>query len=73
MDNKDYPKVRKAARKQGWRVEPTEHGEMFYSPDGSTKVAWHQSHSSSDPHALDALVRRLRATGVFVYPPRKGR
>lgn len=73
MDNKDFPKVRKAASRQGWVPEPTADGEMFYAPDGSTKVAWHHAHASSDPHALDAFVRRLRATGLFVYPPRKGR
>ncbi len=63
MDNKEYPKVRKAARKQGWKIEPIKSGEMFYSPDLQTKVPWHFAHSSSDPHALDGFVRELRKAG----------
>jgi hypothetical protein len=73
LDNKDFPKVRKAAMKQGWISERTAAGEVFYAPDGSTKVAWHSAHASSDPHALDAFVRRLRATGSFVYPSQRRR
>ena len=63
MDNKDYRKVRKSARKQGWIVEPTSSGEMFFSPDGQKQVVWHTAHASSDPHALDAFVRELRKGG----------
>jgi hypothetical protein len=36
---------------------------MFLSPDGSSKVAWHRAHASSDPHALDGFVRQLRRAG----------
>ena len=68
MDNKDYAKVRKSARKQGWRVKPTEEGEMLYAPDGLSKVAWHTAHASSDPHALDSLVREMRKSGFRWLP-----
>ena len=49
--------------KQGWRIERTVHGEMFLSPDGSSKVAWHRAHASSDPHALDGSIQELRKAG----------
>jgi len=67
MDNKDYPKVRKAALKQDWRVESVAQGEMFFSPEGSTTVTWHRQHRSSSPYALDRFVRELRRSG-FKYP-----
>lgn len=67
MDKGDYPKVRRAAVKQGWRVERTAQGEMFYSPDGRSQALWHTAHASSDRHALDAHVRRLRKGG-FRWP-----
>ncbi len=72
MDNRDYPKVRKAARKQGWRVEATTEGEMLYAPDGQSKIVWHTAHASSDPHALDSLVREMRKSG-FRWPPMRRR
>jgi hypothetical protein len=53
MDNKDFPKVRKAARRQGWHVEATSDGEMFYSPDGRSKALWH--HTPSDRNAMKAF------------------
>jgi len=69
MDPKEYPKVRREAIRQGWLVERTRQGEMFLSPDGRTAIAWHRAHRSSDPHALDSLVRALRRTGLFTWPP----
>jgi len=69
MDNKDYRKVRSEALRQGWAVRPTRLGEMFGSPDGRTAIAWHAAHRSSDPHALDSLVRALKRTGQFTWPP----
>jgi hypothetical protein len=68
MDNRDYPHVRRAAVRQGWLVHPTKHGERFLSPDGRTTAGWHTTHASSDPHALDALIRQLRKGG-FRWPP----
>jgi hypothetical protein len=75
MDNREYPKVRAEAVRQGWVVRPTRRGELFLSPDGRTAIAWHAAHRSSDPHALDSLVRALRRTGGFQWPPpgREGR
>lgn len=70
MDIKDYPKVRREAERQGWRVEPTSNGEMFYSPNGVDKAAWHTPHVSSSPRALDHLVRQL-GKGGFRWPPPK--
>lgn len=71
MDPKQYPKVRREAIRQGWLVTPTRHGEMFRSPDGRTAIAWHRVHRSSDPHALDALLRALQRTRQFSWPPRR--
>ena len=74
MDNREYPRVRREALRQGWDVRPTRHGERFRPPDGSTVLVWHRAHRSSDPHALDALVRDLRRTGSFEWPaPRRKR
>ena len=67
MDNKDYPKVRREALKQGWTLEQTKSGERFLSPDGTTTAGWHEGHRSSGPHALDAFVRQLRKGG-FRWP-----
>ncbi len=50
---KDFPKVRRAARRQVWIVEATSDGEMFYSPDGRSKALWH--HTPSDRNALKAF------------------
>ena len=55
--DKVYAKVREEAVEQGWRVEPTADGEMFFSPDGVSKAAWHTGHASSDPNALKAHIR----------------
>ncbi|HET7234975.1 MAG TPA: hypothetical protein VFK59_00920 [Actinomycetota bacterium] len=63
MDNKDYPKVRREALRQGWRVIPIANGELFLAPDGVGKATWHRRHASSHPHALDDLVRRLKQAG----------
>lgn len=70
MDNKEYPKVRKEAERQGWKVKPTRKGEMLLAPDGVTSVQWH--HTPSDHRALDNMVAKMRRAG-FEYPPRKGR
>ena len=67
MDNKDYRRVKKAAIRQGWRIKPVADGEMFYSPNDAVQALWHTAHSSSDPKALDAHVRRLRRGG-FRWP-----
>ena len=68
MDNKDYPRVRKAALKQNWRVVPIAKGERFLAPDGIGKATWHRAHASSDPHALDRFVRRLEEAGFDSRP-----
>jgi hypothetical protein len=73
MNNRDYPKVRRAAQKQGWRPIPTAKGEMLLAPDGLTKVTWHRAHRSSDPSALDALVRDMKRAGFRWPPPRERR
>lgn len=70
MDNREYPKVRKEAERQGWTFKPTRKGEMLLAPDGETSVLWH--HTPSDHRALDNTVTRMRRAG-FEYPPRKGR
>jgi hypothetical protein len=67
---KDYGKVRKEAIRQGWRVEATSDGEMFYSPDGSSKAAWHAAHASSDPNALKAHIRTMKKGGLRWPPPK---
>ena len=63
MENKDYPKVRKAALRQNWRVVPITNGELFLAPDGVGKATWHRAHASSSPHALDGFLRDLRRAG----------
>ncbi|MGH2596836.1 MAG: hypothetical protein ACRDH7_12840 [Actinomycetota bacterium] len=70
--DKEFVKVRKEAERQGWRVEPTADGEMFFSPDGTTMAAWHTGHASSDPNALKAHIRNLKKGG-FRWPPTKRR
>ena len=70
MDNREYPKVRKEAERQGWRVKETRKGEMLLAPDGQTSVLWH--HTPSDHRALDNTVAKMKQAG-FEYPPRKGR
>jgi hypothetical protein len=69
MDNKDYPKVRKEAQRQGWIVKPTRKGEMFYSPDGATMVLWH--HTPSDHRALANHIAKLRRAGFSWPRPRR--
>ena len=71
MDNKEWPKVRKAAVQQGWTLVSTKKGEQLRSPDGTGMVTLDQMHGSSDPHALDQTVRRMRKHG-FVPPRKKG-
>jgi hypothetical protein len=73
MDNRDYSKVRTEAVRQGWVVRPTRRGEVLHAPDGQTAIAWHTAHRSSDPHALDSLVRALKRTGQFRWPPPRRR
>ena len=68
MDNRDYPKVRREAVRQGWRVESKRNGELFLAPDGRGKAMWH--FTPSDHRALNNLVRHLKASG-FVWPPPK--
>lgn len=71
MDKREFPKIRKAAKRQGWVIRQTRDGEMFYSPDGTTKVAWHAAHGSSDPHALEAFVRQLKKGGFWLPPGKR--
>jgi hypothetical protein len=71
MASKEYAKVRKEAEKQGWRVESTADGEMFFSPDGVSKAAWHHAHGSSDPNALKAHIRNMKRGGFRWPPPKK--
>ncbi len=61
----DYRHVRRAALRQGWRVEPRKMGEMFKSPDGVTQVMWHRT--PSDVHAIRRFVDELRRGG-FEWP-----
>jgi len=70
MDNREYPKVRKEAERQGWKVKSTRKGEMLLAPDGVTSVMWH--HTPSDHRALDNTVTKMRRAG-FEYPLRRGR
>lgn len=65
-----YAKVRKEAIRQGWRVQPTANGEMFFSPDDVSKAAWHTAHGSSDPNAVNSLIRNMKKGG-FRWPPPK--
>jgi hypothetical protein len=70
MDNKEYPKVRREAERQGWHIRPTRRGEMLLAPDGVTSVQWH--HTPSDHRALNNTVAKMRKAG-FEYPARKAR
>lgn len=70
MDNTDYPKVRKAATKQGWSVESKADGEMFFSPDGVSKAHW--LFTPSDRNAIKSFMRDLKRGG-FIWPPSKRR
>jgi hypothetical protein len=45
-------------------VVPIANGERFLAPDGIGRANWHRTHRSSDPHALDRLVRDLRRLGL---------
>jgi hypothetical protein len=58
----DYRKIRKAALGQGWRIEGTKAGEMFYSPDGKTKALWH--FTPSDPRAMKNFLSVLKSGGL---------
>lgn len=71
MDNREYPKVRREAEPQGWRVVPKRSGEMWLGPDGVTQVMWH--FTPSDHRALDNFVTKLRRGGFTWPPPRKGK
>jgi len=61
MDNREYPKVRKEAEPQGWRLKPTRDGEMWLAPDDQTKILWH--FTPSDHQTLDNHVSKLRRAG----------
>jgi hypothetical protein len=62
MDNREWPKIRRAAERQGWLVEETKHGYMLKSPDGGfssghgsvprvDRPARRRSHGSTDAAA----------------------
>jgi hypothetical protein len=69
MDNREYPKVRREAERQGWRVKPTRKGERLLGPDGVSSVQWHRT--PSDHRALDNMVAEMRRCG-FRYPAGRG-
>jgi len=68
MDDRDWPRVRRAAERQGWVVDETRNGVALRSPDGTTTVIMDRLRASSDEHALDRTVRRMRRPG-FMWPP----
>lgn len=72
MDNRDWPKVRRGAERQGWAVEETRNGFVLKSPDGDSIVAMDRLHTSSDQHALDWTVRRMQRAGFSWPPPTRG-
>jgi len=58
MDLRD---IEKAAREQGWRVEPNKKGHpVFYSPD-TTKNPIPASGTPSDRRSINNLLRRAEA------------
>lgn len=63
MDNKAWRRVRKEAERQGWTIVPTRNGGMLRSPDGTWQYAMDRLHRSSDPHALELIVREMRKHG----------
>ena len=66
----DFRDIRRAALAQGWRVEQTKKGEMFFSPDGRTIVVWHAT--PSDRRAVRNFLARMRSGGLE-YPSRRKR
>jgi hypothetical protein len=67
----DFRKIRKEALKQGWVPEPISSGEMFYSPNGVDKVAWHNT--PSDVRAVRNFLSELKKGGFIWPPPKKSR
>lgn len=63
----DYQEIAKAARDQGWRVDAKKKGDMWYSPDGRTKVMWHRT-PSDKKRALRNFLARMRGGGLR-WPP----
>jgi len=67
-----YKEIRRAAEQQGWRVEATKAGEMFYPPDTlKPPVAAHGT--PSDHRAIRNFLSRMRRSGLIWPPPRKGK
>lgn len=64
----NYRDIAKAAKKQGWRVEPTRSGEMWFSPNGVDKVTWHKT--PSDARAVRNFLAEMKRGGL-IYPPPK--
>ncbi len=61
--------IRKAAQRQGWRVEPTKKGWLLIPPD-KTKPAVTMHNTPSDHRAEKNLIATLRRSGL-VWPPKE--
>jgi hypothetical protein len=66
----NYRDIAGAAREQGWRIDSLKNGDMWYSPDGRTKVLWHRT--PSDHRAEKNFLARMRQGGLR-WPPRRKR
>ncbi|MBA3300846.1 MAG: type II toxin-antitoxin system HicA family toxin [Thermoleophilaceae bacterium] len=59
---KEFKEIIKAAKEQGWRVEPTKKGHVkFFAPDDENIVT--AGGTPSDHRAIANLISRLRRYG----------
>jgi bifunctional non-homologous end joining protein LigD len=64
--SKDWRKIERELRRQGWTARQTKKGTMWLAPDGVGKVTVHRT--PSDHRALANVLAQLRAAG-FRWPP----
>lgn len=73
MASKDWKKVVKAARDQGWTEKPVKKGLMLLPPD-KTKPGVTVHKTPSDVRAIDNKIAEMRRSGfMWPWPPKGGK
>lgn len=68
MNDKDLRKFLREAEQQGWTSKFIKAGELWFSPDGITKVTVHGT--PSDVRSFNNMVAEFRKGGMQ-WPPKK--
>jgi hypothetical protein len=66
----EFKDIRKEARRQGWREQPTKKGINFIPPDPAKPIVnWHGT--PSDWRAVRNLLAQMKGSGFMWPPPRR--